>query len=111
MHHSRTLDVGLDVHKDAIAVADVAKDHDAEVIDLGTMGTRPCDIDQLGAHAAGKRQAPGLHRCSGTLWRLALSRSDETRPGLLGRRALTHAPKGRRPRATPTVGRPSNGPG
>ena len=48
MHHSSTLYVGLDVHKDSIAVAYVAKDHDAEVIYLGTIGTRPCDIDQLG---------------------------------------------------------------
>jgi transposase len=47
MPHSSTLYVGLEVHKDAIAVADVANDHDAEVIDLGTIGTRPCDIDQL----------------------------------------------------------------
>jgi len=45
--HSSTLSGGLDVHKDSIAVAYVAKDHDAEVIYLGTIGTRPCDIDQL----------------------------------------------------------------
>jgi len=43
MPHSSTLDVGRDVHKDAIAVASVATVHDAEVIDLGTIGTRPCD--------------------------------------------------------------------
>ena len=30
-----------------IAVAYVAEDHDTEVIDLGPMGTRPCDIDHL----------------------------------------------------------------
>ena len=47
MRHSSTLYVGLDVHKDSIAVAYVAKDHDAEVIYLGPIGTRPCDIDQL----------------------------------------------------------------
>ncbi|MGH8066200.1 MAG: hypothetical protein ACRERE_13400 [Candidatus Entotheonellia bacterium] len=47
MHHSSTLDVGRDVHKDSIAVADVANEHDAEVIYLSTMGTRPCDIDHL----------------------------------------------------------------
>jgi transposase len=34
MLQSSTLDVGRDVHKEAIAVAYVAKDHDAEVIDL-----------------------------------------------------------------------------
>jgi transposase len=47
MNQSSTLYVGLDVHKDSIAVAYVAKDHDAEVIYLGTIGTRQCDIDQL----------------------------------------------------------------
>jgi transposase len=40
------LDLGLDIHKDSIAVADVAPDHDAAVIDLGTIGTRQADIDQ-----------------------------------------------------------------
>jgi transposase len=58
MHHSSTLYVGLDVHKDSIAVAYVAKDHDAEVIYLGPIGPRPCDIDQL----ARKLQAKANHR-------------------------------------------------
>jgi transposase len=47
MHQSSTLYVGLDVHKESIAVAYVAKDHGAEVIYLGTIGTRHCDIDKL----------------------------------------------------------------
>src|SRR5919108_863848 len=47
MRHSNTRYVGLDVHKDSIAVAYVAKAHDAEVIYLGTIGTRQADIDQL----------------------------------------------------------------
>jgi transposase len=47
MSHSSTLYVGRDVHKESIAVAYVAKDHDAEVIYLGTIGTRQCDIDHL----------------------------------------------------------------
>jgi transposase len=47
MRHSSTLYVGLDVHKDSIAVAYVAKEHDAEVIYLGAIGTRQADIDQL----------------------------------------------------------------
>ena len=47
MRQSRTLSVGLDAHKDSIAVAYVAKDHDAEVVYLGTIGTRQCDIDHL----------------------------------------------------------------
>jgi transposase len=47
MHQSSTLDVGMDVHKDSIAVAYVAQDHGAEVTSLGTIGTRPVDVDQL----------------------------------------------------------------
>ena len=47
MSQSRALYLGLDVHKDAIAVADVAKAHDAEVTYLGTIGTRHADIDHL----------------------------------------------------------------
>jgi transposase len=47
MNQSSTLYIGLDVHKDSIAVAYVAKDHDAEVIYLGTIGTRHVDIDRL----------------------------------------------------------------
>src|ERR671924_609301 len=47
MHQSSTLYIGLDVHKESIAVAYVAKAHDAEVIFLGTIGTRQADIDQL----------------------------------------------------------------
>jgi transposase len=37
----------MDVHKASMAVAYVSKDHDAEVVYLGTIGTRPCDIDHL----------------------------------------------------------------
>src|SRR5262245_34402373 len=37
----------MDVHKESIAVASVAQEHDAEVIYLGSIGTRQCDIDQL----------------------------------------------------------------
>jgi hypothetical protein len=58
MHHSNTLSVGLDVHKDSSAVAYVATDHDAEVFDLGTVGARPCDSDQL----VRQRQAKAMHR-------------------------------------------------
>jgi transposase len=41
------LDVGLDVHKESIAVAFVAQDHGAEGVSLGTLGTRQCDLDKL----------------------------------------------------------------
>jgi transposase len=47
MNQSSTLYIGMDVHKDSIAVAYVAQDHGAEVIYLGTIGTRQCDLDQL----------------------------------------------------------------
>jgi transposase len=47
MPESTTLYVGMDVHKESIAVAYVARDHDAQVIYLGTIGTRQADIDQL----------------------------------------------------------------
>src|SRR5499426_3858282 len=47
MKQSSTLYIGLDVHKEAIAFAYVAKEHHAEVISIGNIGTRQCDIDQL----------------------------------------------------------------
>jgi transposase len=46
MSPSSTRFIGMDVHKESIAVASVAQDHGAEVIYLGTIGTRQCDIDQ-----------------------------------------------------------------
>ncbi len=47
MSQSSTLFVGMDVHKDSIAVASIAQDHGAEVTYLGSIGTRQCDLDQL----------------------------------------------------------------
>jgi transposase len=47
MSQSSTLCIGMDVHKDAIAVASVAQDHGAEVTYVGTFGTRQCDSDHL----------------------------------------------------------------
>ena len=47
MHQSSTLYVGLDVHKESLAVASVAKAHHAEVVFLGNIGTRQCAIDTL----------------------------------------------------------------
>jgi len=44
---SRTLYVGLDVHKDSIAIAYAPEDRGAEVVSLGEVGTRQCDIDKL----------------------------------------------------------------
>ncbi len=56
MSQSRTLYVGMDVHKESIAVAYVAQDHGAEVISLGTIGTRQCDSDKLLRHLQSKGQ-------------------------------------------------------
>ena len=47
MRHSSTLYVGLDVHKESIAVAYAPEERGAEVVFLGTIGTRQCDIDKL----------------------------------------------------------------
>jgi hypothetical protein len=44
---SKTLHVGLDVHKDSIAVAYAPEDRGAEVVPLGEIGTRQSDIDKL----------------------------------------------------------------
>lgn len=47
MSQSSTLYVGLDVHQASMAVAYIAHAHDAEVVYLGTIGTRPCDLATL----------------------------------------------------------------
>jgi transposase len=47
MTQSSMLYLGLDVHTASIAVASVAQDHGAEVVSLGTLGTRQCALDNL----------------------------------------------------------------
>src|SRR5215510_14403833 len=47
MTQGSTLFVGLDVHKETIAVAYVAEEREAEVVFLGPIGTRQGDIDKL----------------------------------------------------------------
>jgi transposase len=44
---SKTIYVGLDVHKDSLAVAYAPEDRTAEVVSLGAIGPRQCDIDKL----------------------------------------------------------------
>jgi hypothetical protein len=44
---SKVLYVGLDVHKDSIAVAYALEDRGSEAVSLGVVGTRQCDIDKL----------------------------------------------------------------
>jgi transposase len=47
MQHSTTLFVGLDQHKESIAVAYAPEDRQEEVTYLGPVGTRQCDIDKF----------------------------------------------------------------
>lgn len=47
MAHTSTLFIGLDVHKETIAVAYVAEEREAGVVSVGTIGTRQKDIDTL----------------------------------------------------------------
>lgn len=44
---SKVLYVGLDVHKDSLAVAYAPEDRGSEVVSVGAIGTRQCDIDKL----------------------------------------------------------------
>ena len=57
MSQSSTLFVGMDVHKETIAVAYVAQEPGAEGTYFGTIGTRQCDIDTL----IRKRQSKAQH--------------------------------------------------
>jgi transposase len=57
MSPSRTRFMGMDVHTDSIAVADVAQDHGAEVTSWGTFGTRHCDL----AHRIRKMPSNAQH--------------------------------------------------
>jgi transposase len=54
MRNGSTLYVGLDVHKDFIAVAYARDDGAADPVELGSIGTRQCDIDALVRKLQGK---------------------------------------------------------
>jgi hypothetical protein len=60
MAQSRTLYVGMAVHKASIAVASVAQAHGAEGISRGTGGTRQCAIDKLIQQLRAKSQPRGF---------------------------------------------------
>ena len=54
MHQSRTLYIGLDVHKESIAVAYVAQAHHAAIVSLGNLGTGLArDAGEGGRHQRG----------------------------------------------------------
>src|SRR5262252_10721721 len=46
LSQASTLYVGMDGHKESIAVASVAQAHGAAVVSRGTIGTRQCAIDK-----------------------------------------------------------------
>jgi hypothetical protein len=46
MPQSRTLYVGLDVHKASLAGASIAQAYHAAGVSLGTIGTRQCALDK-----------------------------------------------------------------
>ena len=54
MAHASTLFVGLAVHKETSAVADVGEEREAAVLSLGTIGTRQGDSDKLIGKLQGK---------------------------------------------------------
>ena len=56
MQQSSTLYVGLDAYKESIADAYVAQEYGAEVVSLGTVGTRQCAIDKLIRQLQSKRK-------------------------------------------------------
>jgi transposase len=74
MHQSRTLDLGWEVPKESIAVAYVAQEHHADVISLGTIGTRQGAIAHLLRKMPSKSQ-PLIFGYEAGPWGYWLSRS------------------------------------
>src|SRR5919109_353328 len=88
MHQSSTLYIGMDVHKDTIAMAYVAKDHDAEVVYLGTIGTRQADINQLIRKMHSKTQHLVFVYEAGPCDYWIYRDLNQKKPRLLGRRPI-----------------------
>jgi len=57
MKNGNTLFVGLDVHKESIAVAYAATEGATDPVHIGTIGTRQCDVDALVRRAQSKAAA------------------------------------------------------
>ena len=93
-----TLYVGLDVHKDAIAVAYAPEDRGAEVVSLGAIGTRQCDIDALIRKLQAKGAALVFVYEAGPVRLLAVSVPHPQGPGLPRRGALADPAEAGRPR-------------
>lgn len=93
-HSSTSLFIGLDVHKESIAVAYAPDVSGAEVISLGSIGTRQCDIDKLirklHAKAAQLRFAYEAGPCGYSLYRYLTKRGlscQVAAPSLIPRKA------------------------
>ena len=57
---SKTFYVGLDIHKESIAVGYAPEVRGAEVVSLGSIRTRQCDIDKLLRQLQAKAARPVL---------------------------------------------------
>src|SRR5262245_15918229 len=89
MAQTSTLFIGLDVHKETLAVAYGGEEREATVLSLGTSGTRPGDLDKLLRKLHSKRKVvpnPRLQRAppSTLLAPTLLLRGEETEHNVLG---------------------------
>ena len=95
MHESsRTLYVGLDVHKDSIAVAYAPHDRGAEVVALGPIGTRQSDLDKLIRKLQSKGLATLVFVHEAAVWLRAVSVPDRQGPRVPRRGPLVDSPEG-----------------
>ena len=108
MAQASTLFIGLDVHKETIAVAYVAEEREAEVVFLGTIGTRQGDIDKLIRKLQAKGQDAALCLRSGAVWVLVVSLPDARRTSSVGWWPPRRFPRRRGTGSRPTGAMPCN---